>query len=426
VATRLTKILVLAGLVLAATASSGAAASPARSPILGVVPHAGAARTLGLRTSTRAAGLLDLYLQVSPCTVTCWVMRTNTTYAIYWVPAGYSVQAGYEADINQYLSDVAAASGSQTNVYSVATQYYDKSGWITNQSTFGGSYVATNAFPASGCNDGVNSVCLTDAQLQTEIHSVITANGWPAGKDSLFIIMTPDGVGSCADNSNTQCATNYYCAYHNSFVIGSQPVLYANEPYDATIGNGECASGSSPNGTDADSTINTISHEMNEAITDPWGNAWQNSNGDEIADICAWKFGSPLGGTPNVDAYNQVINGHHYWLQEEYSNHGSTCRQHYIGKPVNTVRPGLSGVARRGRSLTATTGSWTQIPTSYAIQWLRCTATGGSCVAIAGATHTSYRLTKRDAGHRLRVRVKAVNSAGSGTATARASSRVSA
>ena len=67
-----------------------------------------------------------------------------------------------------------------------------------------------------------------------------------------------------------------------------------------------CAPGSSPNGNDADATINTISHEQNESITDPWGNAWQNAKGDEIADICAWNFGSALGGTPGAQ-YNQVI-----------------------------------------------------------------------------------------------------------------------
>ena len=48
------------------------------------------------------------------------------------------------------------------------TQYYDSTGWIANQSTFGGSYVDTDAFPANGCNDSyqgapADPVCLTDA-----------------------------------------------------------------------------------------------------------------------------------------------------------------------------------------------------------------------------------------------------------------------
>ncbi len=414
-AVRLTKILLLAGLVLGATASSVTAASPGRAPMLGVVPHAGGFHGLALRAATAAAGPDDVSLKENPCTpATCWVMRTNTTYAIYWVPSGQSVQAGYETDVNQYLSDVAAASGSQTNVYSVATQYYDATGWISYRSTFGGSDVDTDAFPASGCNDGIDSVCLTDQQVRHEIQNVVAAKGWSVGPDSLFILMTPDGVGSCYDDTDQQCSTNYYCAYHDSFSLNGQPVIYANEPYDATIDG--CGAGSSPDDNDADATINTISHEQNESITDPGGNAWQNAAGDEIADICAWKFGSSLGGTAGVDEYNQVINGHHYWLQQEYSNDGSVCGLHYVGIPANTVRPALTGVVALGQSLSASQGSWTQEPTTYAYQWLRCTVKGTGCAKISGATAASHTVVAADAGHTLEAQVAATNSRGTKTA----------
>ena len=39
------------------------------------------------------------------------VMRTNTTYAIYWVPPGYFVSSGYVSIIDQYFANVAADSG---------------------------------------------------------------------------------------------------------------------------------------------------------------------------------------------------------------------------------------------------------------------------------------------------------------------------
>jgi len=200
---RLPKILVLVGLALGLTASSGTAASPTQAPMLGVVPHANVLHGLEPRTSTAAtatAGGTNLSLRTKPCKATCWVMRQNTTYAIYWVPSGQSVADGYETDINQFLTDVAAASGSTTNVYSVATQYYDSTGFISYQSTFGGSDVDTDPFPANGCNDQVDSVCLTKQQIQTEIGNVIAAKGWSAGPDSLFILMTPNGVGSCYDS----------------------------------------------------------------------------------------------------------------------------------------------------------------------------------------------------------------------------------
>jgi hypothetical protein len=411
VAARLTTLAVLAALVLASTAAGGASAKQARAPISGVVPHAGAAAgTHALRSAVVTAGPDDVSLQHLPCAPPlCWVMRTNTTYAIYWLPSGQTVQTGYETAVNQYLGDVAAASGSQTNVYSVATQYYDSTGFIAYQSTFGGSTVDPDPFPASGCT--ATPVCLTDAQLQGEIQKVITAKGWQAGPDSLFFIMTPDGVGSCFDSLGSQCTTNAFCAYHSSFTgTNGQPVLYANEPYDATIDG--CAAGPSPNGDDADATVNTMSHEQNEAITDPRGNAWLDSSGEEIADLCAWKFGTPLGTAPNGQQYNQVINGHHYALQEDYSNDGSICRQSYIGLPANTVPPTLTGVPVQKQSLSASQGSWTQLPTAYAYQWLRCAANAKRCKTIPKATSAKYVAVAADGGHALEVRVSAKNSRG--------------
>jgi hypothetical protein len=46
-----------------------------------------------------------------------------------------------------------------------------------------------------------------------------------------------------------------------------------------------CGSGNSPNGDPAaDSTINVISHEANEKITDPLGSARFDQRGNEIGD----------------------------------------------------------------------------------------------------------------------------------------------
>src|SRR5262245_57396517 len=52
------------------------------------------------------------------------IMKTNTTFAIYWAPRGSTWQSGYMGDINGYFRNVAADSGSGDNVYSTETQYY--------------------------------------------------------------------------------------------------------------------------------------------------------------------------------------------------------------------------------------------------------------------------------------------------------------
>ncbi|HEY2543156.1 MAG TPA: hypothetical protein VGH92_08890 [Gaiellaceae bacterium] len=87
--------------------------------------------------------------------------------------------------------------------------------------------------------------------------------------------------------------------------------------------------------------------------------------------------------------------------------------------PSNTSLPSISGSARDGSLLTASHGSWTGSPTSYAYQWLRCDAQAGNCASIAGATSNTYTLTTADVGHRVRVQVTATNASGSGNATSR-------
>ena len=421
-------LLVLAAVLLAVTASSGAATGGARAPVLGVVPHAdglASGAPLGPRTDAAPPGG-NVFLRESPCSlsgpVVCWTMRTNTAYTIFWVPSGYSVQSGYESAVNRYLQDVAAASGSLTNVYSVATQYYDNAAAIHYLSTFGGTDTDTSPFPANGC--GAAPTCLTDAQLQAEIEKVIHAEGWKDGPDALFFIFTPEGVGSCVDSSGAQCSTNVYCAYHSSIYDPSgQLLVYANEPYAAKISG--CGSGPSPNGDDADATINTVSHEQNEAITDPWGDAWLDSGGEEIGDKCAWNFGTPLGGSGSSQ-YNQVINGDHYALQLEWSNDGSICRQSYTPTvaPSSVAPPVLSGTAVPNDVLSTSEGSWMHAPSGYAYQWQRCSADATGCTNISGATSASYRLVTGDVAYRIRAAVSAHNVAGSASYVPSAASAV--
>ncbi len=82
--------------------------------------------------------------------------------------------------------------------------------------------------------------------------------------------------------------------------------------------------------------------------------------------------------------------------------------------PVNTGSPTVSGSAVEGQTLSASSGSWSGSPTSYAYQWEDCNSAGEGCSSIGGATGTSYKLLAGDVGSRLRVMVTASNGAGSG------------
>ncbi len=86
--------------------------------------------------------------------------------------------------------------------------------------------------------------------------------------------------------------------------------------------------------------------------------------------------------------------------------------------PANTAPPTIAGTAREGATLTADPGTWTGTqPITYAYEWQRCNANGGSCAAISGAIAKTYVLTKADAGVTLRVKVTATDSTGTTSAT---------
>jgi len=297
-------------------------------------------------------------------------MTTNKTYAIYWAPSGYSFNPGYTSTIDQYFGDVAHDSGMSSNVYAVATQY---SG-IQYNSTFGGSVADTNPYPTSGCPlyEGDISKCLTDAQLIAEIDNQISANGWTRNGTNQFFMFTPSGVGSCFDSLGNQgCAYTAYCAYHGYTPSGA---IYANQPY---AGHSGCDEGQYPNGatSKADPTINVVSHEHNEAITDPQLNAWYDSAGYENGDKCAWIFG-PLSGSSGSE-YNQTINGHNYFLQEEWSNDGSVCLQTY-------------GSGGGGNPPTVTNFSPTSGPVGTTVDVQGTNFTGATSVAFNGTPDPSY------------------------------------
>jgi hypothetical protein len=250
-------------------------------------------------------------------------MHTNNVYVIYWRPVGYSVPSTYQSTVNRFFTDVAHDSALRTNVYATDTQYYDNTGGhVLYSSSFGStqSVLDTDSLPANGCSDRYTSVCLSDSQIQTEIRTVMSRQGWTTSSTKLFVMLTAKGIGSCSGSS---CAFTQYCAYHGD----ASGLYYANMPYADTVP-AACDSGQYPNGDPAaDSEINILSHEHNETITDEQLNAWYDHRGSEIGDKCAWNFGAALGGA-NGTEYNQIINGDDYYMQQEWSNQVSGCVLH--------------------------------------------------------------------------------------------------
>jgi hypothetical protein len=264
-----------------------------------------------------------------------------TITPIFWQPAGSSAAnsfpANYQSVIDGFIGNVATASGKTSNVFSIATEYYSQINGvktpITYKITMGTPIVDTNAFPPAGCTpnaaDGLTS-CVTDPQLRTELTSVLAANKLPADLAHFYPVFFPPNTETFGGGASPQNSDADYCGYHSAYVNGTGETVYGNEPYEA----GGCDGGEAPSGQlYADGAIGTLSHELSETMTDPNGGgiaggpAWGDTTGHEIGDECSGFYGPKLGSTDNsstaaanTTAYNEVINGGKYYIQNEFSN----------------------------------------------------------------------------------------------------------
>jgi hypothetical protein len=299
------------------------------------------------------------------------VMPSNTDTVVVWAPKGSTAfPAGYVDGVVNYFKNLQADNGRSTNVESIATQYNDATGARSHYDvTYGGLITDTNPYPASECPViAPNTSCLVDAQIQTELQRVAHAHHLTRDLSHEVFLLTPPDVQGCFTNDPT---TNYgfctagigninlaaYCAYHQQ-TTKSPMMFYADDPYqfDATYqGQLLCQDGNNPNGY-ADGALATgLSHEHNESITDPIPNdAWTNgvgaNHGEEVGDQCAYDYGTPLG-TVNGQKYNQVINGHKYWYQQEWSNDGHTCLQR-LTRPSTLPQARFTVTAGSGTAMT--------------------------------------------------------------------------
>jgi PKD repeat protein len=395
----------LAMLVAAGTLAAGARAEVVRLPggrALGVLPIAGASPASLPGSEARPAGLTglsatgDLDYHGGP------VLHASAPYLIFWDPSG-EISAGERSLLEQYFHDTAADSGSSTNVFGVDRQFTDSTGFANYSQSWAPSHVIddTQPYPTSGnCTEAPaysETVCLYDGQLEAEISRLIAADSLPTGITGaapIYFVVTPPDVDSCFDSPyQTTCADNAFCAYHSGYVDGgSGTVLYADIPTVLAVNDPKSCqydgygAVQSPNASaTADVTIKYMSHEFNESITDPLGDAWWDANsGNEDGDNCNFYGSADPSGGSSPDAfvpalggsavtgtlYDQVIDGDHYYTQSEWSNGDVGCEMRPSNgaitaafSPPPAAAPGAS--VSFDPSASSSTGGWTSATWSW-------------------------------------------------------------
>ncbi len=158
---------------------------------------------------------------------------------------------------------------------------------------------------------------------------------------------------------------------------------------------------------------------------------------DAVTHVVCSLDGAPLGAcaTPTTANYSSLAVGTHHFTVQGTDATGARAQASYswtianpspptvTSAPKVTSAPNISGTARQGRTLTASTGVWSGFPAlTYRYQWRRCTSK--ACKPISKQTGHTYRMTAADVGARLEVSVTASNSAGSASSSSKVTKAV--
>ena len=284
------------------------------------------------------------------------VAHANETFALVWDPHPH---ADYAAPyVEQFLRDAADGSGGLGSPFSIATQYSDAGGRAANSSLYGGGYDFAAGYPANGCTvtgthhyastpgglvDIPNDICLTDAQIKTELQSMVTQNGiigrTQPGHTPVLVLLTPPGVETCLDASGNLCSANsdpthapgsvanpapQFCSYHSQVNVGGTVLDYVVQPWSTQTPCDEPdAQPSLPSGAvDPDTLVQAmgarlvspLSEAMIATLVNPGLNGWFALDGSEINDNgCV-----PL----SLGLDKATVGNSTYYLQREFNNAG--------------------------------------------------------------------------------------------------------
>ena len=228
------------------------------------------------------------------------------------------------------------------NYGSVLTQLVQKLGgtpWANILTTYsvGAAHITSSiAYKKSvtvGYTHGTNLQIVDFIGIVT---SAVTSGGLPSDTNGVYFVLTASDVtmsGFCTS----------FCGWHDYTTVGSSVLKYSFIGDASSQCPDSCiwSPGSTPNGNaGADGMANVLAHELAEAITDPYLDAWYDSVGYENADKCAWQFSGVYDTAGGVQA-NQRFGSMDYLVQDVWVNlDGGYCDHRWVAPfPVTRSRP---------------------------------------------------------------------------------------
>jgi len=183
---------------------------------------------------------------------------------------------------------------------------------ITGNVTFGGETTDT----------GSQGTRLSDNRVFAIVTRAINNGALPFNASGVYFVLTSTNISE----SSGFCSR--YCGWHTAGTSNGRDIRFS------FVGNANrCLSGcaaqtTSPNGNaGVDGMISVMSHELEEATTDPDLNAWFDSNGAEDGDKCAWTFGHAQFQTSNGAFANVTLGTRNFLIQRniKITSSGDFC-----------------------------------------------------------------------------------------------------
>jgi hypothetical protein len=226
--------------------------------------------------------------------------------------------------------------------FTINSTYYDSQG----------RHVTGLVHYAGSTNDNYSQgVALTDAKVESIVSRALSTGALPTSTNAVYFVLTSSDVtlsGFCGG----------YCGWHTNGNIGGRDIKYSFVGNAATQCPRSCAPyAPGPNGNvGADGMSSVLAHELEESITDPDLDAWQDAAG-ENADKCAWKFGTSYP-TANGAWANMKLGAHDYLIQENLDATTGKCELALPGGPppppdltVTVTNPANGSVIHPGGAL---------------------------------------------------------------------------
>jgi hypothetical protein len=170
--------------------------------------------------------------------------------------------------------------------------------------------------------DGGTSTSLSDTDIRNIVDRNVGGTKLPYNSNGVYFVITSSNVTA----SSGFCTQ--YCGWHTYGTVGAGKVRYSFVGNAHRCINACAAQSTSPNNNAGiDGAISVLTHELEEANTDPDINAWLDSRGYENADKCAWTFGHSQFQTSNGSWANMTFGGHNWLIQRNIlrANNGFFC-----------------------------------------------------------------------------------------------------